>query len=266
MTIDEVFPNPTVDRVIFQIRFPSLFGIEAMVGEYQFRIVERFPESKLFFTRKLVLTNIRPELQSGDSAPTLGEPVSEDASGRGANKLWQFESDTGVVLRVEDSSLSVTSTTHKTYNNPDEANRFRDMIQFALDNFFDVSPIKIPKLNRIGLRYVDKCPVLSKDNDTFLGYYNTTFPLERFTLDSAQELQFIALVERDGKHVRFVERFEGRSAELKLILDFDGFALNVKTDDYLVTTDQLHQLIADEYEASIKEPLREHMRRPKEEL
>ena len=31
MAINEVFPNPTVKKVIFQIRFPNLFFIESKI-------------------------------------------------------------------------------------------------------------------------------------------------------------------------------------------------------------------------------------------
>jgi len=45
MQINEVFPNPTVKQVIFQIRFPNLFYLESKIGEYQLKIMQRFPES-----------------------------------------------------------------------------------------------------------------------------------------------------------------------------------------------------------------------------
>jgi len=34
MSIGEVFPNPTVKKVIFQMRFPHFLAMEALVGQY----------------------------------------------------------------------------------------------------------------------------------------------------------------------------------------------------------------------------------------
>jgi hypothetical protein len=43
----------------------------------------------------------------------------------------------------------------------------------------------------------------------------------------------------------------------------DSFAVKVNATEYLSVTDQLHDLIVAEYEASIKEPVYAHMRKPK---
>ena len=50
----------------------------------------------------------------------------------------------------------------------------------------------------------------------------------------------------------------------KLILDFDGFAMSIKARDYLTVTDGLHSIISDEYERTIKEPVKQYMRGAKE--
>jgi hypothetical protein len=47
---DEVFPNPTVKTVIFQIRYPNLFYIESRIGDIQVKIMDDFPESSLLFS------------------------------------------------------------------------------------------------------------------------------------------------------------------------------------------------------------------------
>ena len=47
----EIFSNPTVKKVIFQIRFPNLFFIENKIGDFQLKIMGMFPESKLIFRR-----------------------------------------------------------------------------------------------------------------------------------------------------------------------------------------------------------------------
>jgi hypothetical protein len=40
MAIEEVFPNPTVKQVAFEIRFPNLFYLESKIGELQVKIME----------------------------------------------------------------------------------------------------------------------------------------------------------------------------------------------------------------------------------
>ena len=47
MSINEIFPKPTVTQVIFQIRFPNLFFIENKIGDLQLKIMKEFPHSKL---------------------------------------------------------------------------------------------------------------------------------------------------------------------------------------------------------------------------
>jgi hypothetical protein len=43
-------------------------------------------------------------------------------------------------------------------------------------------------------------------------------------------------------------------------MDFDGFAKNIESQNYLEVTDQLHSIISEEYENSIKEPIKKYMR------
>lgn len=178
MAIDEVFPNPTVKQVIFQVRFPNLFSMERLVGEYQSRIMDRFPESKLMFSRHLVMAHT----VSGANRERQESDVAESES---TEKFWNFTSPAGVVLTVHTASLDMTSTMHKTYANPNHEDRFRDAIEFAVGNFLEVTGI--PLFGRIGLRYIDECPVPGKDTLRFREYYNTTLCLDRFALEEALE-------------------------------------------------------------------------------
>ena len=47
MKLDKIFPNPLVEKVIFQIRFPNLFFIQDRIGTLQSKIMEKFPDSEL---------------------------------------------------------------------------------------------------------------------------------------------------------------------------------------------------------------------------
>ncbi len=254
MAIDEVFPNSTVKQVIFQIRFPNLFYIENRIGDFQTRIMTEFPQSSLVIRKQFLLVDLGPKVKLSDL------PDDIDSSTEQANKIWQFRSPKGFELNVFTNSLDITSSYHKTYNLPG-ADRFRDIIEFVLTKFFEV--MALPIVNRIGLRYIDECPVPSRKDSTFKSYYNSVFPLKRFHLADAREMRFQTLVKRGDYFVRYVESFQTTPAGDKLILDFDAFAENIDMSACLAITDELHTQISDEYEKTIKEPVYKYMRQAK---
>jgi uncharacterized protein (TIGR04255 family) len=250
MTINEVFPNPTVKQVVFQIHFPNLFYIENKIGELQMRIMEEFPESAILFRQQVIFADMGPNAKIEDIAPQAKE--------RGAKKIWQFKSPKKIELNVLTDSLDLTSQFHKTYKNPGANHKFRDAIKFVLDKFFDIT--KIPIIHRIGLRYIDECPVKERNNETFQKYYNSTFPTGRFSIEDSEELLLKAVVRKGEYRVRYVEALQPPDKGGKFTLDFDAFKLNVKTEDYLTVTDDLHEFISEEYEKTIKQPVIDYMK------
>lgn len=256
MAIDEVFSNPTVKQVIFQVRFPNLFSMESLVGDYQRRIIAQFPESKLMFSRHFVLAHD----VSGASSERQKSDVAESEP---TEKFWNFSSPEGVVLNVRPASLDMTSTKHKTYANPNHQDRFKDAIEFAVGKFLEVT--HIPLFSRIGLRYIDECPVPGTDTRQFREYYNTTFCLDRFPLEEAREFHMVARITRGDYFLTFRESLEGIGDEAKLVLDFDAYAENIPAAQYLSVTDRLHGIILEEFEKSIKEPVYDYMRRVPED-
>ena len=250
MSISEVFPNPTVKQVLFQIRFPNLFYMENKIGELQLKIMEEFPQSALLFRRQILFADIGPE--------TKLEDIPSDSDKETGKKIWRFESDKNFKLNVLNDSLDITSEYHKTYN-LEGGDKFRDIITFVLDHFFEVT--SIPIINRIGLRYIDECPIPSKDNSTFRSYYNSSFPLDRFNLADASGMDFKTVVRKGEYHLRYIESLRKIGDEYKLILDFDGFAESIASEDCLKITDDLHTIISEEYERTIKKPVYEYMQR-----
>lgn len=249
MVIKEIFPNPTVKQVIFQIRYPNLFFIEAKVGDYQIRIMKEFPKSSLAFRRQIVIMDIGPKTKFED----IPEPSKDDFG----KKIWQFDSDKKYVLSVLNDSLDITSEYHKTYN-LDGSNKFREIIEFAVNNFLQV--VQIPLISRVGLRYIDECPLPKKDNETFAAYYNSAFPINRFSVTDANEMFFRTTVKRGDYNLTYMETLQKVKDEYKLILDFDGFANNVPSEKYLEVTDKLHELISQEYENTIRKPVYDFMK------
>jgi uncharacterized protein (TIGR04255 family) len=250
MAIREVFASPTVKQVIFQIRFPNLFSMERLIGDYQVKIMAEFPKSALLVKRSVLIADV------GSRAKV--EDIVGDADQFAVAKIWNFRSEKGTELNVHNDSLDISSTLHKTYANPKEDNRFRDTIEYSVGKFLEITGI--PKLTRIGLRYVDECPVPAKETPAFKEYYNTTLPLKRFPLENALKLEFEARVEKGDRRLRFLETFEDVGGKLKLTLDFDGYAEGVPAPQYLTVTDELHELVSQEYKASIRKPVLERMR------
>ena len=255
MTINEVFQNPTVESVIFQIHYSNLFYIENKIGDLQVQLMKEFPDSDLIFRRKMVLVD------QGDKAK-IESDFKESEEGA-VQKIWQFRSPKGYRLNILNNSLDITSEYHKTYNNPEGEHKFRDIIELVVSNFLQIT--NLPIIKRIGLRYIDKCPILSKDNVTFKQWYNSTFPLDRFNLADAETMQFQAVLKRGNYNLRYVEALQTSENKNYLILDFDGFANDISSENYLSILDDLHDLIVDEYQKSIKTLVYDYMRSPAEE-
>ena len=254
MTNNEVFQNPTVKQVIFQIRFPNLFYMESRIGEYQLKIMKDFPESSLLLTQSVVIaTGISTDVQNFDN-PSDDHPSIK--------KIWQFKSPDGIILNVQTDSLDICSTVHKTYNNQSEERRFRDVIEKTVGGFLEVT--SIPLIIRLGLRYVDECHVPAMENDPFREYYNTTLPLERFPLTGTIQMEFKSRARRGGNFLSFKELIIAKEEGPVYSLDFDGYAKNIKAADYLATSDLLHDLIWDEYKIALEKPAFEYMRKPKD--
>ena len=249
MTIDEVFSNPTVKQVLFQIRFPNLFYIESKIGEYQLKIMKRFPESSMAFRRNFLIAEFPAEVKP---------EIKFDENSLGVKKVWTFKSTDEISLNVHSDSLDISSTTHKTYNNKNHENRFRDVIEQAVEPFIELTGI--PIITRIGLRYIDECPVKSMTNEFFSQYYNSTFPKDRFPISDGTKFEFKTQTKKGEHFLSFRETLTNDKEGPKYQLDFDGYSENIDSEKYLEVTDSLHDIIIKEYEASIKEPVFEYMR------
>jgi hypothetical protein len=115
-------------------------------------------------------------------------------------------------------------------------------------------------VNRVGLRYIDECPFKDKTTTSFLSHFNSCFSTTRFSIEDSLEHRYVAFVKRGEYFIRYVETYNAKVNPISLTLDFDGSANNVPSAACLDTTDQLHILIAEEYKATIKEPVYEYMR------
>jgi len=250
----EVFPNPTVKKVIFQVKFPSLFYIESVVGKLQLRILDSFPKSAI--TNRATVVILDSDIASA------GEAVaSVKADADRTYRIWEFMSDDEKTkVELKSDALTVVSERHKTYRQGTEG-KFRDAIELVVNSF--LQEVTVRRFTRIGLRYIDECPVPEPlTSETFHSWYSTTLPLNRFDLESAEVLEFRAQVRRGTRWLQFAELF--RAGDDRLQLDFDGYAKDVDAENWLAVTDELHDLIWNEYTRCIKEPVYQYMREPKE--
>ena len=253
MSINKIFPNPTVKQVIFQIKFPNLFSMENKIGDLQLKIMEKFPQSSLLFRRQIVFADIGPGAKL--------ESIPSDSGEETGKKIWQFKSSNHFQLDVLSDSLNISSRNHKTYN-LEGGDKSRDIIKFVVDHFLEI--VSIPIINRIGFRYIDECPIPSKDNATFNSYYKSVFPIKRFNIADVDEMDFKTVIKKGEYYLRYVESLQKVGDEYKLILDFDGFAKNIDSKDYLITTDNLHAMIIEEFKKTIKKPVYQYMEQKKE--
>ena len=100
MAINEIFPNPTVKQVIFQIRFPNLFYIESKMGDLQLRIMKEFPETALLQRTQFLWADVGPEVKPVELAGEMRRDPGR--------KIWQFKSSKNFQLSVQSDSLDIT--------------------------------------------------------------------------------------------------------------------------------------------------------------
>jgi len=246
----EIFSYPTVKRVAFEIRYPNLFSIENKIGDFQEKIISQFPESQALIRRQVVFADIGPEGKLMNLPDQFGQDVGK--------KIWVFKSKDQHEISVSTNSLSITSDHHKTYNNPGSDKKFRDVIEFVINNFFQT--ISVPVINRIGLRYSDECPLPSKDNETLKKFYNSNLPAKRYPINDVESVYLEIITKRKNHHLIYREALVKEKETYKVILDFDGFENEVLSKDFLKIADELHEMIEEEYFNTIKEPVKEYMR------
>lgn len=247
----EIFPNPTVKNVVFEIKFPNLFSIENKIGDYQEKIISDFPESKLFLRRPIIISDVGPDGKLAE--------IPDASQKNFQKKIWHFESAEKHEVNITTNSLAIRSGHHKTYNHPTSEKKFRDVIEFVVSNFFDV--ISIPRLNRIGLLYQDECPLPNKNNETFTQYYNSTFPIERYPINDVTNMYCEIRTKRGNHFLTYKEQLIENAGKYSILLTFDGYETNIPSPQYLQVTDELHEIIDKEYFSIIKEPVKEYMRR-----
>ena len=115
----------------------------------------------------------------------------------------------------------------------------------------------------MGLRYTDDCPIKEITINSFKEFYNSGFPFHRFDIEDSKNMEFKTDLRRGNYFLIYRETFTNEKGIGKFIIDFDGYAEDVDSSKVMETTDKLHIIISEEYEATIKEPVYEFMRKGK---
>lgn len=240
----EVFARPLVKTVAFQATFPSLFSIEGKIGDFQASIMREFPEASLLLKQQFVL------VQRVEGSQELADPAQ-------TQPIWQFKSPKKVTVSVSRDSLSITSESHKTYSQ-DNHDKFREVVDLVQRSFFAL--IRIPLIHRIGLRYINECPLSLKTNDHYRRYFNGALPLDRFPLQEADVSEVIIVAVRRESKLRYHEKVDTTDKGHRLILDMDTWAEQTDTANIMQTTDTLHRVIEREFATFAKADLLAYMR------
>lgn len=251
MAINKIFFNPTVKQVIFQIQYANLFFLESRIPEIQMDILRKFPASELIVNQSIAFFNNNQLKEENDMNNQLL-----------AQKVWQFSNPDGYTLGITNNSLSITSTMHKTYNNKESQNKFRDIIEFCVSAF--EKHIKLPFVNRVGLRYIDECPLFDKTTNTFNNSFNSAINTDKFPIEVTEEYYFKSVKNVGEYNIIYQELLTPQSPGI-ITLDFDGFAMNIEYDNIMETSDKLHNIISSEFENSIKSPIIDYMEGKKNE-
>jgi len=256
MAIKEVFSQPTVQQVIFEIKFPNYFGIDSKIGDFQLLIMSKFPKSKLLFKQQFgILGTVNKANIPTDFEDKIENPPM---------KIWQFNTESEeITLNVTTGSLDISSKKHKTYNNNgvEQDEKFRETIIFVITQFLSIIPLKL--FSRMGLRYIDRCPLPDPLTlKSFLQYYNSSINFKNInTLDinSIEVLKNeLIFIKGNNRKVKHSEILAVPTKEYEL--DFDGMAYGVNSEVYLTVLDDIHNDISECFEKAINEPVYKLMR------
>jgi uncharacterized protein (TIGR04255 family) len=245
----EIFPNPTVKQVACEVRFPNLFFIESKIGDFQMRVMKDFPLSELVHRRNLMFVT--------GNAENIQELAKQQEPS--VDKIWQFRSASGTTLQISSSNLVLTSPKHNSYHQGGELS-FRGIVSRVVGQFFEL--VNIPMALRIGLRYINECPIFQRSTERFNECYNSILPLNRFSLERVVNMDCAVVANTEQCQIRHMESLRLSEQNDVLLLDLDASMENVPAETVMTGIDVLHEAISTEFKDTIKEPIFQFMRKP----
>jgi uncharacterized protein (TIGR04255 family) len=246
----EIYPNPVVKQVAFEVRFPNLFFIESRIGDFQVRVMKDFPQSELVLRRNFMFVTGMPG--------NLEDAIKQQSEN--VDKVWQFKSTTGSKLEISIKNLVLTSEHHLSYHQGGD-DSFRAIIDRVVRCFFEI--VQIPVALRVGLRYINECPIFDRNTGRFNDCYSSILPVERFGLERTTAADCAVVTNTEQYHMRHLESLRLVPNADKLALDLDAWSENVPSEQVMAATDILHEAISAEFNNTVKQPIIEFMRTPK---
>jgi len=191
----DIYKNAPLARAVFQARFPGELAIELARPRIQAALRGAFP--------KLFVPNAVPGVA----------PATQPYLFKSSNESESFE--------IALNSFAYTTTQYPGYA------RFRQIVLAHARIFSDAVP-EVEKLNRVGLRYINRMPILRESKAAAIplrDYLNVGLELPA-SIPGANltELNSAFTVQMDGGQLRVVLKIEegaGPAEPEVLVLDFD---------------------------------------------
>jgi uncharacterized protein (TIGR04255 family) len=240
---NEVFRNPSVIEVDYEVRFPPLFYINQKIGDFQLEIIDEFPKSS-------------QQLQSAVTFDENGIALKDETR---PILSWTFEtpnSKTKIIVRQ--NSMIISSTEFKSYDSY-PTNKFRDIISQTISKFRKHVPIK--NFNRIGLRYIDRCPIDELTNEYFCKFYKPIIDINKYQIEDLIDNLTQIRMRKPPYYLLLQTGIKQIGEKYQYFMDFDGYAQNVDPKDVMDVSDALHAIIHDEFYTNITEDFKNYMRR-----
>lgn len=216
-----------IELVVWQIKYPNCFFIENIIGDFQKKIMKRFPESKLQYRNSILFEQSEDQL-------SFSNTKDQDIT----NKIWIFENKELVKIEISYNSFTISSKKYSTYNKSTPC--FRDEINNSFDEFLELSGISIIK--RIGFRYTNSCPLPEPlGNTLFEEWYNSIFQSSKFDISKVNSFNYQMDFCNQDVMMNYREVFINK--ERKYYIDIDAFMLDRDMQEYKDITDKLHDAI-----------------------
>ena len=124
--------------------------------------------------------------------------------------------------------------------------------------------VPIKNFTRLGIRYIDYCPLEQLENEYFKNFYIPIFDIDRYKLEDILENRILFRVRKNDYQLLFQSAIREIDDSYKYIMDFDGYAINVEASNFINVTDDLKRLIKNEFISNVTENFKQYMRNTNE--
>jgi len=241
--LHEIFENSLLSEVVLELRFPIRLKIPDKIGDFQEKIINKFPKLEEGFITKFALFS--------DETPP--PPMH-------TQKVWEFKNlKTKTSCKILRNRFSIISNSYKSWKEHKSKKGFRDIIEFTLNNFLETYPIK--NFDRLGLRYINKVEIEEKTTSWLKKLFIPLFNIEKYPIESLKEHVVRLIIKKQEQiHIILQSTFITENDKDYYILDFDAYLTNLEDKQIIQKADQLHEEILKEFHSLITDECRKKMR------